>query len=572
MGLLQTLDTARDFGRLRQIAAVLIRHGLGDAVRRLGWADTLERAGHALHPEREDSGTGEPLARLTPPEQLRHALEQLGPTFVKLGQIAAGRADLFGPEWIAQFERLHSHAPEVDAQALHAQLSEDLGAPPEQVFAHWDPRPLAAASIAQVHAATLADGREVIVKVRRPGIAETIEADLRLLQRLAAAAEAQWPELRPYRPQALVHQLGQSLRRELDLATECRHAERIARNFAQQPDIVIPAVHWPLTHTRVNVQQRIRGIPAGDLAALEAAGLDRRQLARRGAQAVLKMVIEDGFFHADPHPGNLFFLPGPRIAFIDFGMVGRLGEQRRGELLQLLLGLVQREPAEVAEVLLDWAERGSADEAAGPPPDAQALLDEIEAFVDAWHGVPLAQLSLAGMLGEVTAILRTHRLALPPDLALLIKTFITLEGYGRALDPDFHMAAEAEPLLRAALHARWRPRTVLRRSLGQLGRAARQLAALPGDVAQLLRQARRGRLQVHIEVQHLQDVADRLDGAARRISLGLVVAALIIGSSIVMTVRGGPELLGLPAFGLIGFVGAVLGAGWLLLTGRPPRR
>ncbi|MDT7835684.1 ABC1 kinase family protein [Aquabacterium sp. OR-4] len=560
MPLLQTLVSARDLGRLQHIAAVFMRHGLGDAVRRLGWADALEKAGHVLHRPHAAE-----LARLTPPEQLRSALEELGPTFVKLGQVLAGRADLFGPDWIAQFEKLHSRAPAADLAALRAQITEDLGAPPEQVFAQWSDTPLAAASIAQVHAATLADGSEVVVKVRRPGIAADVEADLRLLARLAAAAERQWPELKPYRPVALAQQLGRSLRRELDLASECRNAERIAQAFAAQPEIVIPRVHWDFTHERINVQQRIRGVPAEDPAAMAAAGIDRRELARRGARAVLKMVIEDGFFHADPHAGNLFFLPGSRIAFIDFGMVGRVTLERREQLLSLMLGLVQRDAEAVADVLLAWAhDHGDGEDAL----DEDGLRGDIDAFVDQYHGVPLAQLSIGRMLGDVTGILRGHRLALPADLALLIKTFITLEGLGRGLDPGFHMAEEATPMLRQALHARYRPEALARRGWDVLRRSVGVLGSLPRDLSRLLATARRGRIQVHIDVQDLRQVADQLDGAAQRIAVGLVVAALIVGSAIVMTVRGGPELLGLPAFGLLGFAGAVAGSLWLLLGGR----
>jgi ubiquinone biosynthesis protein len=505
------------------------------------------------------------LAHLSPPEQLRRALEELGPTFVKLGQILAGRADLLGPEWIAELEKLHSSAPPVDIQALRAQLSDDLGAPPEQVFKTWNDQPLAAASIAQVHAATLADGSEVIVKVRRPGIEAVIEADLRLLERLAGGVERHWPELKPYKPVELARQLGRSLRRELDLASECRHAERIAKAFAQQPEIVIPKVHWAHTGVRQNVQQRIRGVPAEDQAAIDAAGLNRHLIARRGANAVLQMVVRDGFFHADPHPGNLFFLPGERIAFIDFGMVGRVSPRRRDELLNLMMGLVQRDPATVADVLLAWAGDSM-------PVDDTALQMDIEAFVDQYHGVPLAELSLGQMLGDVSAILRSHQLALPADLALLIKVFITLECLGRSLDPGFHMAEEALPLLRQAVHQRYAPSALARRGWQTLRRLANLAGDLPRDLARLLRTARSGRIQVQIDVTDLRPVVDQLDRAAQRIAVSLVVAALIIGSSIVMTVGGGPQLLGLPAFGLLGYIGASLGALWLLFGGRRGRR
>ncbi len=550
--LIETLGAARDLGRLNEIAGVFIRHGFGDAVRRLGLADALEKAGHVLHRDHAAD-----LARLAPPVQVRLAMEELGPTFVKLGQILAGRADLFGPDWIAEFSRLHSQVPAVPLDELRAQLREDLGDEPEAVFARFDAEPLAAASIAQVHRAQLKSGEEVVVKIRRPGIREIVEADLRLLDRLAAMAETELPALQPYRPRQLVRELSRSLQREMDLAAECHNAERIAANMAVFPHVLIPQVHWAHTTERINVQAFVEGIPGSDLDRVSAEGLDRPLLARRGAQAVLKMIVEDGFFHADPHPGNVFYLSGNRLAFIDFGMVGRLTARRREELLSLLLGLVQREPQSVADVLLDWTGDGHG-------ANLDQLEGEIEAFVDQYHGTPLADLHLGQMLADVTTILREHRLALPSDLALLIKAFISLEGMGRGLDPGFHMASEALPMLRQVLRARYKPRAVGQRAWNTLRGAFAMAERLPHDVSRALRNLRRGRMQLHIDLAHLKRVGDQLDRAANRLALALVISALIIGSSIVMTVGGGPTLFGLPAFGFLGFCGAALGGVWLV--------
>ncbi len=551
--LTETLGAARDMGRLNDIAGVLIRHGFGDSVRRLGLADRLERAGHALKWEHAAD-----LARIEPPVQVRLALEELGPAFVKLGQILAGRADLFGPEWIAEFEKLHNHVPAVPFEQLRPQLREDLGGEPEEVFARFDTEPLAAASIAQVHRAQLKDGTEVVVKIRRPGITAVIEADLRLLGRLAALVEAEMPALKPYHPQQLVRELVKSLRRELDLAGECRHAERIAANMAPLPWIVIPRVHWAHTGERVNVQDFVGGIPGDRLDQLTPeAGFDRTLLAQRGARAVLKMIVEDGFFHADPHPGNVFYLPGNGIAFIDFGMVGRLSERRREELLQLLLGLVERQAPAVADVLMDWTGDSHGI-------NLGQLETEIEAFVDQYHGTPLAKLSLGQMLADVTTLLREHHLGLPPDLALLIKAFISLEGMGRGLDPGFHMATEATPMLRQVLRARYQPEVLAGRAWKTLRRTLAVAEQLPHDVSRLLRNARRGHLSVGIELAHLKRVGDQVDRAANRLAMALIIAALIIGSSIVMTVKGGPTLMGLPLFGFLGFTGAMLGGVWLV--------
>ncbi|MEQ1515056.1 MAG: AarF/UbiB family protein [Usitatibacteraceae bacterium] len=551
--LIETLSAARDIGRLNEIAGVLVRHGFGDAVRRMGLADALERAGHALHFDHAAE-----LARVEPPVQVRLAMEELGPAFVKLGQILAGRADLFGPEWITEFEKLHSHVPPVPIEALLAQLREDLGGEPEAVFARFDIEPLAAASIAQVHRAQLKDGTEVVVKIRRPGIREVIEADLRLLERLATLAEAELPALKPYRPRLMVREFAKSLQREMNLATECHNAERIATNLVTLPFIVIPRVHWAHTGERVNVQDFVDGVPGDQLDRVTvAAGFDRALLAQHGARAVLKMIVEDGIFHADPHPGNVYYLSGNRVAFIDFGMVGRLSERRRDDLLNLLLGLVERQPQAVADVLLDWTgdEHGV---------NLSNLETEIESFVDQYHGTPLAQLNIGQMLSEVTTILREHRLGLPSDLALLIKAFISLESMGRGLDPSFHMATEALPMLRQVVRSRYQPKVLGKRALQTLRRTLGVLEQLPHDVSQLMRNARRGRVHVGIELAHLKRVGDQIDRAANRVAMALVIAALVIGSSIVMTVQGGPTLFGLPVFGFLGFMGAVLGGVWLV--------
>ena len=577
----QALTALRDIGRLHDIASILIRYGFGDMVRRMGMANALERAGRALH-----WNEAEELAHMDPPARVRRAMEALGPTFVKLGQLLATRVDLLEPEWIAEFSRLQDSAHTATYEGIHQQLTEDLGAAPEVVFAAFDPEPFAAASMAQVYRARLEDGTEVVVKVRRPGIRLTVEADLRWMARLAELAESESPELRAFQPREVVRQFTQSLRRELDFASECRNAERIAQNFAmytgfngdsvpkakavgapaqgvappapQEPIIVIPRVFWQWTSERVCVQEFIAGISGRQLERVDQAGLDRQVLARRGAQAVLKMIVEDGFFHADPHPGNVFYLPGNRIAFIDFGMVGRLSEARRDQLMRLLLGLVQHEPQRVADVMIEWTGDGATDE--------DGLTLEIQAFVQQYHGVALKQLRLGAMLTDLVTILRQHQLRLPPDLSLLIKAFVSLEGMGHELDPDFNMAAEAMPLLQKTLRARYAPNAVLQRGWHGVKDMLSLLSGLPQDVSRLLRAAKRGRLEIHIDVLHLKRLGNQLDSAANRLVVGVVVAALIIGSSIVMTVPGGPTLLGLPFFGLLGFVGALLGSLWLLVS------
>ena len=536
--------TARDLGRLHEIGAVLLRHGFGDAARRLG----IARFG-AEHPG---------AAALEPPQRVRQALQELGPTFVKLGQILATRVDLFAPEWIAELEKLQDQAPPSPYAEVHAQLVEDLGEAPEAVFLEFDPAPVAAGSIAQVHRARVADGTPVAVKVRRPGIVPVIEADLRLLARLAATLETHFEDFARFRPREVVRQFARTLRAELDLAAECRNAERVAQSFREHPEIVVPKVYWKWTGERVNVQEYIDGTPSRDPAALDAAGLDRRVLAHRGAQAMLKMVLEDGFFHADPHPGNVFYLPGNRIAFIDFGMAGHLSERRRDELVRLLNGLVGRDTDAVVDVLLDWA--------GGAQIDAARLGGDVDSFIDRYHGVALQELRMGAMLMDMTALLREHGLALPADLALVLKACATLETYGRALDPQFDMVGEAAPFLRAAMLSRSAPAHLAKRGWRTATVLADLLGDLPHDLRELMRSAKSGRLQMHVDLTSLQSFGRQVDTSANRLAIGIVTAALIVGSSIVMTIESGPLLLGLPLFGVLGFAGALTGGAWLFVS------
>ncbi len=553
----QAIGAARDLARAHEIGTVLVRYGFSDLVRRAGLGNALERAGRALHWRAPEA-----LAHMDTPERIRRTLEELGPTFIKLGQVLATRVDLFPPDWIAEFGKLQDAAPAEPWTRIHAQLAEDLGADPEAVFAGLDPVPVAAASLAQVHRARLADGREVVLKVRRPGIRPQVEADLNLLARLAELIDSEAPDLRRYRPREVVREFTLSLRRELDFAAECRNAERITGNLADHPDIVIPGIHWAWCGERLNVQDFIDGIPGRRLDLVDAAGLDRKALARCGAAAVLKMMLEDGLFHADPHPGNVFYLPGNRIALIDFGMVGRLSEARRHEVAVMLLGLVSGDAATVADVMQEWRSGDEGDTDTSP----ERLRRDIEAFVDQYKGVPLKRLDLTAMLSDLMALLREHGLALPPDLALMIKAFITLEGLGRQLDPDFDLASEVQPLLEHVLAAHHAPEAIARRGWRGLGSTLELVTGLPQDLRDLLRAGRRGKLQIQVDVVSLKRTVDQLDRAISRMTLGIVTAALIIGTAILMAVVRDPGLASLRTFGLLGFIGAVAGGLWVLVS------
>lgn len=548
-------SSIRDLGRLHEIGSVLVRYGFGDLVRRIGLAGALERAGQALHWRQPEE-----LAHLQPPTRVRRALETLGPTFVKFGQVLSTRVDLFTPDWIAELSKLQNQTPVLPFDAIREQLVEDLGGPPEGVFAQLDTEAMAAASLAQVYRARLQDGTPVILKVRRPGIRPIIEADLRLLARLAEMAESQSPDLRRYRVRDIVEQFARSMRRELDFAAEGRSAERVARHFTGRDEIVIPRVHWTYTGERLNVQDDVEGIGGQDIAGIEAAGMSRRLLARRGAEAVLKMMLEDGFFHADPHPGNVCYLPGNRVAFYDFGMVGRLSEDRRLEIVLLLNGLVAGNADAVSEILLDWGgdEIGSA-------VDSGRLRSDIDDFIDQYRGVPLRELDMGSMMTDLTTLLRAHALLLPPDLSLLIKSFITLEGMGRTLDPEFDMASMAQPFLARVLKDAWSPKALATRTR-EGGQALMWiLGKLPRDLNRTIRLIRRGRIGVDVDVGGLERFGNQVDKAITRLTMGIVTAALIVGSSIVMNSQN-ERLSGWLSLGTVGFLAAAVGGVALLIS------
>jgi ubiquinone biosynthesis protein len=544
----ESLNTIRDLGRLHEIASVLIRYGFGEILMRMGVRQILEKAGKKLHWK-----YAEEQAQLDLPQRVRMALEEMGPTFIKLGQIMGTRVDLFPPEWIHELEKLHRRVPPVPFECLRKELEADLGAPADQVFAAFDFQPLAAASIAQVHRARLHDGTEVIVKIRRPGIQRIVDADLRLMDKLAKLLEFEFPELENFRPREVVRQFSQSIHREMNFVNECRNTERMSDLFRTDLTVVIPRIYWNHVSERIAVQDYIEGVTGLDPGAVEAAGLDRRLLAKVGARAVLRMILVEGFFHADPHDGNLLYLPGNRIAFIDFGMTGRLSATRRNQVVNLLYGIIERDAAGTADVLLDWS--GASDV------DPDRLIVDMDNFIDSYHGAPLKQISLTNMLSDLTRLMRQHHLSLPADLALLFRALVALDGMGRQNDPDFDIFTETAPFLEQVLKARYEPKALARRGWRNVAQLVEIFASMPAELRRLLRSAHKGTLTFNIDLSRLDHFGWQLERAASWVAVGLVTAALIVGASIVMTIAGGPT-----PFSLLGFLAASVGALWLLIS------
>jgi ubiquinone biosynthesis protein len=553
----ETFSVMRDFPRLHEIASVLIRYGWGDVVRALGISALLERAGKLLHWHRSREAE-----ELELPVRIRLALTELGPTFVKLGQILATRVDVFPPNWIAEFEHLHNQVPPVPFELLQSELESTWGKPISELFLAFDREPFAAASIAQVYRARLLDGTPVVVKVRRPSILPKIEADLRILVHLARLMELELPESRRFRPVQIVGQLKRSLLRELDLVKEARNLEVFGRNFAGEEGVnggvYIPRVYWELCNEMVNVQEELVGIPATELKRAREAGLDLKLLAARGSDAVLKMILVDGYFHADPHPGNVIFMPDNRLGLIDFGMVGRVTDGRREQLIDFLDALVQKNELGLLNILSQWAGDAEVDE--------ENLAYDISELIFGYDDLSLRDLRIGPLLSEITAVMRDNNLSLPPDLTLLFKALITLEGLGHQLDPDFHIVDHLTLFVGQVIEARYSPQSLAKRAQRGMKEMAEVMFGLPRDVARLFRQARRGRLRIDLDLKRLDHFGVQLNRATNRLTMGVLTASLVVGSSIIMTVDGGPELFGLPLFGLLGFLVAFLNSIWILIA------
>ena len=555
----ETISVMRDFGRLRTIASILMRYGWGDVAKRLGKGSLIGRMGNALRAEIE------PEILLLPAEvRARMAIQELGPTFVKLGQVLATRPDIFPPNWVAEFAKLQDQVPPVAFEELLPELERALGKSPFEIFKELESAAIAGASIAQVHFAKLQDGSPVVLKIRRPNVQQSIDADLRLLSHLGRLVESEIPEAKRFQPGKIIGQFSKSLKRELDLAMEGRNTERFARNFADDDTIKFAKIYWDYTSEGVLVMEHIDGIPGNDLQQAAMAGADLKLLAERGANAVLKMVLIDGFFHADPHPGNVFYLPENRLAIIDCGMVGRVTLERRGEIADLLAALVSRDIDTLRGILIIWA--GDA------PVDQEKLGADVDEFICNYDSAPLKHVRFSALLNDLTTIMRENHLSVPSDLTMLFKALITLEGLGRQLDPDFQIVGHLTPFVRQIIIDRYMPTALFKRGRRGLESIFYAVTGLPGDVSQVLRAAARGQLKINLDLKRLDHFGHQLDHSTNRLTMALITAALIIGSSIVMTVKGGPTLFGLPAFGFLGFFLAfVIGFGLVVSIWRSGR-
>jgi len=530
--------------RYREIVRVLARHGLGVVV-------------SAVAPGRLPAFAPRLLGiadRSLAPVHLRAALEELGTTFIKVGQILSTRADLLPPAYARELERLQDHVPAVGVDAIRDVLREELGKSPEALFSRFDDVPLASASIGQVHRAALSDGRPVVVKVQKPGVAQQVEVDLAILRHLAHVAATHGFPGGLLDSAALVDEFAWTLRGELDYEREARNSAAIARNFAGDPHLRVPYVHEEFTTRRVLVMEEIRGIRIDDAAGLRDAGIDTRSLAQRSARILLRSIFEHGLYHADPHPGNFLVGHDGSLAALDFGMVGRLDAASRDALLRTVLAVVQRDPTAVVDALEALGVRS-------PASDQRPFVREVAHILDAFADRPLGEIELAPLIGEVFGLVRRFDLQMPADLALLLKTLAMNEGVGRRLDPGFVATEQAALYLRDLAVRRITSPRWITQSLRLAAEGALTTARLPRRVERMLSALEAGEIRLDAASGFWNRAHREVSAAANRIALAILGTGLVMGAGLLL-----PRAIGSTSPDWLPTAVAAAGGGGLVLV------
>ena len=526
------LDTAaKDLKRLRHIVGTVMKYGYGSVI---GKAPELSAAATELAPVQATT------ANTPAPRRFRMMLEELGPTFIKLGQVLSTRPDLVGPEIARELTRLQSDAPADPPADIRATIEEELGKPIAELFAEFEDVPLASASIAQVHRARLHSGEDVVVKVQHKGIAGKILPDLDILAGLAELGENHSMQLRSYQPIAVVRQFRRTLLRELDFTFERQYLEEFTEHFRADPTVHFPRAYPALSSRRVLTMERLHGVLGNDTAALAASGADLNAFARHGAQMYLEMIFRDGFYHADPHPGNLMLLPGGVVGVLDCGMVGRLDESLGEAVEDMLMAVVNPSSADLAEILLRL---GSV------PPEAprDQLRADVTDFVSDFTRQSIQEMELGAALSSLFEIIRRHNITLPAPLSLLLRTLIELEGTAQQLSPEFNLAEVIKPFYLSMMRRRFAPKRILGRLQHAYRDWERLVEALPRDIGDVLKRVRDGTFSVHLDHQ-------RLDPIVNRLVLGVMNAALVVGSSLLWSMRAPPVVADISVFGAAGYL------------------
>jgi ubiquinone biosynthesis protein len=522
-GLVLGVDTAprhigryRHLGRYRQITQTLARYGFGYLVAQLGFRRFLPFHRKAL-------STGE----IGGPIHLRLALQDLGATFIKLGQLLSTRADLLPPEYIEELSKLQDALPPVGYEVIAQTIEEELGVSPETLFADFDREPIAAASTSQVHLARLTTGEAVAVKVQRPGVASLFETDLDILRDVARLASSRNVLGQQYDFVGIADEMAVTLRPSLNYRKEARNIDRFRAVFAEEDTLYIPMVYHQYSTARVITMERVSGVKINDLQALQGLGIDHHSLAVRSVQLLFKMVFENGLFHADPHPGNFFVMPDGRLGVIDFGLVGHIGTATRDELGQLLVAVVSKDASRVVESLTELGMLNNLRERAALERDIERLLEE-------YYELPLGDIRFGQLLSDTMRVARRRGLQLPTSLALLVTVIAANEGMGRTLDPHFRLLEAAKPYAEHLVRQTYSPQAVMARLRDATIQLVDVTPRVPRQVHNVLRLFERGNVKVAVASEQIDELAHQVTAAANRVSLSMIAASFVIALAILL--------------------------------------
>ncbi len=498
----------RNTARFHEVVSVAMKYGIAP------WLSGIRTEWVQRHLRTTD---GQQISDLPEAVRVRMALTELGTTFIKLGQILSTRSDLIGPELAEELSKLQSSTPPDPVEQVNVLIKEELGASPDQVFHKFDPVPFASASIGQVHHAVLKDGKSVVVKVQHTGIEERVRNDLEILIQLAELAEHYSQDIARYRPLATAREFARTLRDDLAFTREQSNLMRFTRNFVDDPMIAIPASYSECCSRRVLTMDCLNGIELTDRKALQESDFDLSEIAKRGANMFLQMIFRDGFYHADPHPGNLMVLPNSVIGLLDCGMVGRVDEELREQIEDLLMAAIDRDSKRLQECVVELGEVPN-------DFDRTMLQNDLVNFVDDYGSQSIDEFDLSGSLNGMIEIIRKHHILLPSKVSLLIKMLVMLEGTAHQLSPDFNLIELLEPYRVESIKRRLSPQRAWRKLQSAQRDWTRLAETFPSDVADIMNRIRRGSFNINLEHR-------KLDSITNRLVLGILTAALFVGSA-----------------------------------------
>ncbi|WP_419470329.1 ABC1 kinase family protein [Candidatus Kuenenia sp.] len=541
----------RDIHRLNKIMRILGKHGFGFVIQRLNLENYAFGKGVIKNRFfRYFAETQEPRA-----VRLRKVLEELGPTFIKFGQILSVRPDLIPLDLCEELSKLQDRVPPFPYEDVKKQIKDSFGKLPEELFSSFDPVPFAAASLGQAHKARLHTGEKVVIKVQRPNLNKIITTDIDILNTLAQLADWYMQDIRILNPITIVDEFSKVITKEIDFTYEAHNMDKFRKNFKDNKTVHIPKVYWDYTRPMVMTTEEIHGIRLNEYLLQSHTTEEKKAIAVNGANAMLQQIFIDGFFHADPHPGNIFVLPNNVSAFIDFGIVGRLDEETRDAIITLLIAVSKKNIHGIIKAL---ELLGAIDEE-NPIRD---LKNDISEFLERYYDIPLKQIEVPAMLHQILDLMTRHKLKIPPQFHLLFKTFATIDGVARQLDPEFNSILHTKPFVEKLVLERYDPRRIYKDIEMYSSELIDILKYLPKDAFEILRKIKKGTLKIEFEHQGLSKFISEMDKSSNRISFSLVISALIIGSSLIIMADKGPLVYGFPALGILGFVFAgILGMG-----------